>query len=129
MTYFITQVADRVCIANQQFRFENDDFAGHLIFTDEAAFPFSRKVNKQNVRFGRTENPEFIKQYMKDYPKVHVFSSVSRKKMFGPLFFHEQTVISHFFDYFNSLVDAKVEDDFNNLIHPLDIAPTHWLTC
>lgn len=59
--------------AEMQHHFENDDFADHFVFTDEAAFHISGQVNKQNVRFWGMENPRFTVQHVRDSPKVNVF--------------------------------------------------------
>ncbi|GFU31381.1 DUF4817 domain-containing protein [Nephila pilipes] len=49
---------------DMQLRFENGDFASRLVFTEEATFHINMKVNKQNDRFGGTENPKFPEQHV-----------------------------------------------------------------
>ena len=76
-----------LCRSLQQWSEEDDDFFNRLIFGDESTFHRNGKVNKHNVRIWGTENPRELVQYVRDSPKVNVFCTVSRTKVYGPFFF------------------------------------------
>jgi hypothetical protein len=66
------------------FKMEEDGFVERLIFSDEATFHISGKVNIHDVRIWGTE-------HQGDSPRVNVFCAVSSKKVHGPSFFAEAT--------------------------------------
>jgi hypothetical protein len=71
---------------------DGDDFLRRLVFSDEATFHLSDKVNGHKVRIWGTENPHATVQHERDSPKVNVFSTVSSRKVYGPFFFLQKTV-------------------------------------
>jgi len=79
------------CIEMQE-RFAVDGFTDSLIFSDEATFHLSRKVNWHNVRIWGTENPRVVIENVRDCLKVNVFCAVWNEKVYGPFFFEEPTV-------------------------------------
>ena len=52
---------------------EDDSFLPRLIFSDEATFHLSGKVNRHNVRIWGLENPRATLEHERDFPKVNVF--------------------------------------------------------
>jgi hypothetical protein len=62
------------------------------VFSDEACFYLSGKVNRHNVRIWGTENPPATVQHIHDSPKVNVFCAISSLKVYGPFFFAEKSV-------------------------------------
>jgi hypothetical protein len=60
------------CVDFQQ-RIEEDWFAEKLVFSDEATFHVSGKVNRHNVRIWGTENPHATVEHDRDSPKVNEF--------------------------------------------------------
>lgn len=75
-----------------QLRLEEDGFEDRLVFTDEATFHLSGKVNRHNLRFWGTENPQLTLEYERDSPKLNVFCAITSNRVFGPFFFAEPTV-------------------------------------
>jgi hypothetical protein len=71
---------------------EEDGFMERLIFSDEATFHISGKVNRSNIRIWGTEHPHAMIEHQRDSEKANVFCAVSRKKVHGPFFFNEATV-------------------------------------
>jgi hypothetical protein len=55
---------------------DDDDFL-RLVFSDEATFHLSGKVNRHNVRIWGTENPHATVQHERDSLKVNVFCAIS----------------------------------------------------
>ena len=74
------------CIEMQE-RFAVDGFADSLIFSDEATFHLSGKVNRYNVRIWGTENSRVVIENARDSPKV-----ISHEKVYRSFFFEEPTV-------------------------------------
>jgi hypothetical protein len=56
---------------------DDDEFATRLIFSDEATFHLSGKVDRHNVRVCGTENPHATTEHQRDSPKLNVFCSIS----------------------------------------------------
>ncbi|KAJ4441364.1 hypothetical protein ANN_11219 [Periplaneta americana] len=52
-------------------------------------------TNRGYCNNSETEHPHTIVEYEKDSPKVNVFCSISRYKLYGPFFFTERTVTGH----------------------------------
>jgi hypothetical protein len=68
-----------------QLEMEEDGFVERLIFSDEATFHISGKVNRHNVRIWGTE-------HHCNSPKVNVFCAVSLEKVHRTFFFTEATL-------------------------------------
>ena len=62
----------QVCIGMQQ-QIEEDQFDVKLVFSDEATFHTSGKVNEQNVQIWGIENHHYTLEQVRDSPKVTVF--------------------------------------------------------
>jgi hypothetical protein len=73
-----------------QLKMEEDGFVGRLLFSDEATFHISGKVNRHNVRIWRTEQH----MHQRDSSKFNVFCAVSREKVHGSFFFAEATSVT-----------------------------------
>jgi len=72
---------------------EYDTFLPRLIFSDEATFHLSGKVNRHSVRIWGLQNPQEALERERDSPKVNVFCALTQKKRaYGPFFFAENTV-------------------------------------
>jgi hypothetical protein len=75
-----------------QDSFEIDGFADKLIFSDEATFHLSRKVNQHSVRIWGTKNPCVFTEHVRDSPKVNVSCATLKVKVYGLFSFEEPTV-------------------------------------
>ncbi|XP_068082175.1 uncharacterized protein [Anabrus simplex] len=109
-----------------QERTEEDGFLDRVVFSDEATFHVSRKVNKQNVRIWGTANPHYYVEHVRDSPKVNVFCAVSNTKFYAPFFFNEQTVTG--LTYLDMLTEwllpqLSERDDY---VLQQDGAPSHF---
>ena len=72
-------------MATPQHQSDNT-FTERIVFSDEANFHLSGKVNKQNVRIWGLQNPHAHIEHVRDSPKVNVSS------VYGPYFFDGNTV-------------------------------------
>jgi hypothetical protein len=64
------------------------------MFSDEATFHVSEKVNKQHVHIWGSQHPHAILKHIRDSPKVNVWYGLLRDRLIGPFFFAEATVTS-----------------------------------
>jgi hypothetical protein len=67
-----------------KFQERQQEEADKLVFSDEACFHLSGKVNRQNVRIWGTVNPRAAVQHICDSPEVKVFCAISSRKVYGP---------------------------------------------
>jgi len=70
----------------------DDDLLAKIMFSDEATFHLSGKVNRYNVRIWERENPHATLEVERDSPKLNVFIVVSKQTVYGPFIFEGQTV-------------------------------------
>jgi hypothetical protein len=70
----------------------DENLSERTIFSDDATFHLSGKVNRHNIGIWESEKPVAVVEIERDSPKVNVFCAVSRRRVFGPLFFVEKSV-------------------------------------
>ena len=75
-----------------QAMLEEDGFDDRLVFSNEATFHLTGKVNKHNTCIWGTEHPHSMLEHVQDSPKVNVFCTISKKRVYGFFFFEETTV-------------------------------------
>ncbi|KAJ4432470.1 hypothetical protein ANN_21089 [Periplaneta americana] len=104
----------------------DDDLFSRLIFSDEATFHTSGKINKHNCRVWGTQTPHRITEHESDSPKVNVFCALSQRKLYGPFFFIEATVTGH--SYLNMLEQWTDRLDTATCTHTLLSTDVHIRT-
>ena len=77
-----------------QAMLEEDGFDDRLVFSDEATFHLTDKVNKHNTRIWGTKYPHLTLEHVRDSPKVNVFCAILKKRVYGPFFFEGTAVNS-----------------------------------
>lgn len=107
---------------------EDEGLPDRIVMSDEATFHLSGKVNRHNVRIWRSENPHAVIQIERDSPKVNVFCAVSKRRVFGPFFFVENTINGNIYldvlqNWLMPQLTAEMEQGF---IFQQDGAPPHW---
>jgi len=106
---------------------EDDTCLPRLIFSDEPTFRLSGKVNRHNVRIWGLQNPQEALEHERDSPKVNVFCVLSQTKVYGPIFFAENTVTG--VTYLAMLQNwplPQMSEDSDDFIFQQDGAPPHW---
>ena len=66
-------------------------------------------------------------QHERDSPKLNIFCAISKNKVYGPFFFHENTVTgTSYLDMLQLWLFPQLTEDSNNFIFQQDGAPPHW---
>ena len=73
---------------------DDKDYLKKVMFTHEACFHVSGKVNQYNVRIWGSENSHLVIEHIRDSPKVNVWCGLLPDHLVGPFFFVEDTVTS-----------------------------------
>jgi hypothetical protein len=119
----------RVAFAQEMLLRQDNDY-GYLrkiMFSNEAIFHVSGKVNRHNVRIWGSENPHRVIEYIRDRPKVNVWCWLMLNRIIGPFFFAESTVTKEtYLDMLQQFVVPQVEDLQPTVIVQQDGAPPHW---
>jgi hypothetical protein len=56
---------------------DDDTFMKHVVFSDEATFDVSGKVNRHNCRIWGSENPHEVMEHERDTPKLNVWCALT----------------------------------------------------
>ena len=84
----------------------------------------SGKVNRHNTRIRGSQNTHALTEMEHDSPKVNVFCAISRRRVFGPFFFVEDSVTGKvYLDMLENwlmpqLADEEVQGAFTNRTGP-----------
>ena len=82
-----------------------------FIFSDEATF-LSRKVNRHNTRIWGSQNTHALIEMERDSQKVNMFCAISRKRVFGPFFFAEDSFTGKvYLDMLENWLMPQLEDE------------------
>ena len=73
---------------------DDEDYLKKVMFTDEACFHVSGKVNWHNVRILGSETPHVVFQHIRDSSMVNVWCGLLHDRLVDPFFFVEDTVTS-----------------------------------
>lgn len=105
----------------------DESFISRLVFSDEAVFHLTGKVNKHNVRIWSTENPHESVELVRDSPKLNVFCAITQSTVFGPFFFEDSTVTgASYLEMLAHWLIPQLEEQAGNFIFQQDGAPPHW---
>lgn len=106
---------------------EDPSFLSNIVYSDEATFHVSGKVNRHNCRIWGSEKPHAVREHMRDSPKVNVWCGLFHDRVIGPFFFAEQTISGIvYLDMLENFVMPQLEDLGENVIFQHDGAPAHW---
>jgi hypothetical protein len=104
---------------------EDNLFLDKIVFSDEATFHLSGKVNRQNLIIWGSQNPHQVVEHVRDSPKVNVFCAVHRTQVYRPFFFAEATVTGHvYLDMLEHFLVTQLDE--NNVIWQQDGALPHY---
>jgi hypothetical protein len=106
---------------------EDDKFLLRVIFSDEATFHLSGKVNRHNVGIWGLQNPHTTLEHERDSPKVNVFCAITQTKVYGPFFFDENTVTGvTYLGMLQNWLLPQISENSEDFIFQQDGAPPHW---
>ncbi|PNF20022.1 hypothetical protein B7P43_G05942 [Cryptotermes secundus] len=101
---------------------EDETFISLLIFSDEATFYLSGRVNRHNVRIWGTEHPHETVEHETDSPKMNVFCAVSQDKVY-----EENTVTGQtYLDMLQDWLFTSLQADSHDFILQQDGVPPLW---
>ena len=111
-----------------QAMLEEDGFDDHLVFSDEATFHLTGKVDKHSTCIWGTEHPHSTLEHVRDSSKEKVFCAILKKPVYGPFFFEGTTVNSEaYLDMLqNWLMKLLFDGEQADFIFQQDGAPSHW---
>ena len=66
---------------------DDNDYLKCVVFSDEASFHISGKINKHNVRIWGSQNPYEVVEKKRDSPKPNVWSSLMHNQIICPFIF------------------------------------------
>ena len=108
---------------------ENDNLLNDILFSDEATFHTCGKVNRHNCRIWANERPTDFMEWERDSPKVNVWLGMTRSKIYGPFFFHEQSVTGNIYlDMLQLFLEPQLVSDgiLDSVVFQHDGAPCHY---
>jgi len=82
-------------------------------------------VNSQNTRIWTTEHPHEIHEFPLHSEKTGVWCAISRRRIIGPIFFHETSNTARYLEIFNEFVDQLDDDELRNGYFQQDGATRH----
>jgi hypothetical protein len=107
---------------------ENDDnLLSKIIFSDEATFHLSGKVNRHNVRIWGSENPHATLEVERDSPKINAFCAVSERSVYGPFISEGQTVTGQsYLEMLTNWLIPALAAEGDDYLFQQNGAPPHW---
>ena len=90
--------------------FGEDELLDITWYSVEAWFHLRGYVNSQNTRIWATEHPHEIHKVPLHSEKTGAWWAISRRRIIGPIFFHETLNTVHYLEIFNEFVD-QLDDD------------------
>jgi hypothetical protein len=102
---------------------DDDAFMKHMVFSDEATFHVSGKVNRHNWRIWGSKNPYEVMEHEHDTPKLNVWCP-SSASVIGSFFFEETTVTGAL--YLNMLQNYAITRIPQGYFLQQDGAPPHY---
>uniref|UniRef100_T1IX94 Uncharacterized protein n=1 Tax=Strigamia maritima TaxID=126957 RepID=T1IX94_STRMM len=113
---------------------EDHEFLGQIIFSDEATFHVSEKVNCHNVRIWysfvlilTSESPRFVREHIRDHIRDrNVWFVLMQDRIIGPFYFAETVNGGVYLDRLDQYVAPQLQDLQPQVIFQQDRAPPHW---
>ena len=105
---------------------DDEKFLDSVIFSDESMF----HVMSHNCRIWDSENQRVSLEHVRDSPKVNVFCTLSKERVYSPFFFMGMTITGIiYFDMLQEFLIPQLDkDDQEGHIHlQQDGAPPHYL--
>ena len=98
-----------------------------VVFSNEASFHVSGKVNKHNVRIWGSQNPYEVVESERDSPKLIGWRILMHNQINGPFIFAKSAITANI--YLNMLkhnVVPQLEKFQPWVVFQQDCAPPHW---
>ena len=90
---------------------DDNDYLNSVVFSDEATFHVSGKVNKHNIQIWGSENPCEVVEKERDSPKINVWCGLMHNQIIGPFIFSKSTVTANIYlDMLKHYVPLQLEE-------------------
>lgn len=109
----------------QQNLMNNDELLNLTFFSDEAWFTLSGYINSQNMRVWSAANPHTFRESPLHPLKVGVWIAVSRRRIIGPIFFHETVTAQRYRNIVREFINQLHEDELQQGYFQQDGATAH----
>ena len=97
------------------------------VFSDEATFHVSGKVNKHNIQIWGSENPCEVVEKERDSPKINAWCGLMHNQIIGPFIFAESIITANIYlDMLKYYVVSQLEEFQPWVVFQQDGAPPHW---
>jgi hypothetical protein len=117
------QFAARMCA----YILQHDNFLSRIVFTDEAKFDISGRVNRHNCAIWVSEPPREQLEHVRDSPKVNVRCALTYERVICPFFSDEDIITSSsFLDVLGNYALPQINNNSSSLIVQLDGASVHF---
>jgi hypothetical protein len=103
---------------------DEDAFMKHVVFSDEATFHVSDKVNRHNCQIWGSENPHEVMEYEHNISKLNVWCALTSDSVTGPFSFEEATVTGA--SCLNMLQNYAITRISQRYFFQQDGAPPHY---
>lgn len=113
---------------------ENPNFLYNIVFSDEATFEITGKVNRHNFRYWSDENPHWLLEASTQYPlKLNVWAGLYRDQLVGPFFIDGNLDGTKYLQVLTDEIIPAIREiagaDFHNVWFQQDGAPPHYSRC
>ena len=107
---------------------ERETLKSKLIFSDEYTFHVSGNVNHHYLCIWGNENLHSVVEHYQDFPKVNMFCTMSSSRVYGPIFFTENTITSVvYLDMLQLWLMPQLEEHEDDFIFQKGGAPPHFM--
>jgi hypothetical protein len=108
---------------------QNPNYLSNVMFSDEGTFHTCGKVNRHNIRIWGSENPQSVREHVRDSKKVNVWCGMMKDRIIGSFLFIEPTVTWNIcLDMLEQFaVPQLLPQQPNAIFQQQDGAPPHWI--
>ncbi|KAJ4448792.1 hypothetical protein ANN_00183 [Periplaneta americana] len=108
---------------------DRENVMGHILFTDEATFYACGRLHRHNYRIWADEIPNDTMEWERHSPKVNVWLGLTKRKVYGPYMFAEQTITGDIYlDMLQLFLHPQLLRDgiIDTVVLQQDGAPPHF---
>ena len=107
----------------------NENLMQNVLFGDEATFHTCGHVNRHNCRIWADEQPNALREWERDSPKINVWMGITKSNVYRPYMFAEPTVTGFtYLDLLQQFLESQLIQDgiLDSVVYQQDGAPPHF---